>query len=157
MQLWMEMYEAPSEGEAEMVEEVLKSWFMVGRLGGFNGMNLQVGLPGARCSSRRCWCHVHCVSMPSTQAHSTVPAAVESAGLTAELHVVMRCTSSQVFNNAAEEGASFLEYDAEECETGLDALFHDMSNTERNGSWLRTWWVASHRQALTGCRLRHLV
>ena len=50
MQLWMEMYEAPSEGEAEMVEEVLKSWFMVGRLGGFNGMNLQVGLPGAPCS-----------------------------------------------------------------------------------------------------------
>jgi Protein of unknown function (DUF3531) len=45
MQLWMEMYEAPSEGEAEMVEEVLKSWFMVGRLGGFNGMNLQVGRP----------------------------------------------------------------------------------------------------------------
>jgi Protein of unknown function (DUF3531) len=44
VQLWMEMYEAPSEGEAEMVEEVLKSWFMVGRLGGFNGMNLQVCL-----------------------------------------------------------------------------------------------------------------
>ena len=43
-QLWMEMYEAPSEGEAELVEEVLKSWFMVGRLGGFNGMNLQVRL-----------------------------------------------------------------------------------------------------------------
>lgn len=45
-QLWMEMFEPPSEGELEMVEEVLKSWFMVGRLGGYNGMNLQVS-----CSS----------------------------------------------------------------------------------------------------------
>jgi len=38
----MEMHNSPSEGEQEMVEEVLKSWFMIGRLGGFNGMNLQV-------------------------------------------------------------------------------------------------------------------
>ncbi len=47
---------------------------------------------------------------------------------------------SQVFNNATDEGASFLQYDAEECESGLDAFFHDMSNTERKGNWLRTWW-----------------
>jgi hypothetical protein len=74
MQLWMEMYEAPSEGEAELVEEVLKSWFMVGRLGGFNGMNLQVGLPptchrfaAAACTGsmllhatrRECGCSCH--------------------------------------------------------------------------------------------------
>jgi hypothetical protein len=64
----------------------------------------------------------------------------------------MHCSSPQVFNNAAEEGASFLDYDAEECETGLDALFHDMSNTERNGSWLRTWCGVWHRDALTGRR-----
>lgn len=44
-----------------------------------------------------------------------------------------------MFNNASDEGASFLQYDSEECETGLDALFHDMSNTERKGNWLRTW------------------
>jgi hypothetical protein len=64
----------------------------------------------------------------------------------------MHYSSPQVFNNAAEEGASFLDYDAEECETGLDALFHDMSNTERNGSWLRTWCGVLHCEALTGCR-----
>ena len=59
-----------------------------------------------------------------------------------------------MFNNAAEEGASFLDYDAEECETGLDALFHDMSNTERNGSWLRTWCGVLHCEALTACWLQ---
>lgn len=55
----------------------------------------------------------------------------------AETQVLM---FSQVFNNATDEGASFLQYDAEECESGLDAFFHDMSNTERKGNWLRTWW-----------------
>ena len=96
------------------------------------------------------------VSMPSTWTHPTVPAAIKLAASAAELHVNMRCTSCQVFNNAAEEGASFLEYDAEECETGLDALFHDMSNTERNGSWLRTWCGVLHCEVLKDCRLQGL-
>ncbi len=36
------MYERAASGEVEMCEEVLKSWFVLGRLGGFNTMNLQV-------------------------------------------------------------------------------------------------------------------
>ena len=45
MQIWIEMYERAASGEVEMCEEVLKSWFVLGRLGGFNTMNLQVPHP----------------------------------------------------------------------------------------------------------------
>ncbi len=49
----------------------------------------------------------------------------------------------QVFTSAedGEDDVSFMKYNAEELETGLDAMFHDMSNTEQNGRWLRTWCV----------------
>ena len=35
-----------------------------------------------------------------------------------------------------------MKYDADECETALDALFHDMSNVERQSNWLRVWWAS---------------
>jgi hypothetical protein len=48
--VWMELYSPPSPAEAEMLQEVVNSWFMLGRLGGFNASNLQVtygaGEPG---------------------------------------------------------------------------------------------------------------
>lgn len=42
VQLWFELYRPPSSKEAELLEEVLASWFMLGRLGAFNTQNLQV-------------------------------------------------------------------------------------------------------------------
>lgn len=45
VQLWFELYRPPSSKEAELLEEVLASWFMLGRLGAFNTQNLQVALP----------------------------------------------------------------------------------------------------------------
>lgn len=45
MQLWFEMYRPPSSKEAELLEEVLASWFMLGRLGAYNTQNLQVTTP----------------------------------------------------------------------------------------------------------------
>ena len=44
VQVWFELYRPPSGREAEMLEEVLASWFMLGRLGAFNAQNLQVHL-----------------------------------------------------------------------------------------------------------------
>ena len=38
----MEMYEAPSSRDQDLLESVIKAWFMVGKLGGFNGGNMQV-------------------------------------------------------------------------------------------------------------------
>lgn len=42
VQVWFELYRPPSGREAELLEEVLASWFMLGRLGAFNAQNLQV-------------------------------------------------------------------------------------------------------------------
>ncbi len=40
--IWIEFYTVPSEMEKQYVEEVLNSWFFLGKLGGFNAENLQV-------------------------------------------------------------------------------------------------------------------
>ena len=44
LQLWFELYRAPTANETDMMAEILSSWFMMGRLGAFNGENLQVSL-----------------------------------------------------------------------------------------------------------------
>jgi hypothetical protein len=44
--VWMELYAPPSGAELEMVQEVVNSWFMLGRLGAFNSANLQVMYSG---------------------------------------------------------------------------------------------------------------
>lgn len=40
--IWFEFVTVPSEMEKQYVEEVLNSWFFLGKLGGFNAENLQV-------------------------------------------------------------------------------------------------------------------
>lgn len=40
--VWVELYSSPSSAEVEMVQEVINSWFMLGRLGAYNSSNLQV-------------------------------------------------------------------------------------------------------------------
>ncbi|NER36645.1 MAG: DUF3531 family protein [Oscillatoria sp. SIO1A7] len=39
---WLEFSTVPSEGEKQYIEEVFSSWFLLGKLGGFNAENLQV-------------------------------------------------------------------------------------------------------------------
>ena len=41
LQIWLEMAAPPSEDDVDMLDTVLTSWFMIGRLGGYNSMNLQ--------------------------------------------------------------------------------------------------------------------
>lgn len=41
-QVWFELLQTPSEDDLGLLDAVLSSWFMIGRLGGFNAMNLQV-------------------------------------------------------------------------------------------------------------------
>ncbi|KAF5833414.1 hypothetical protein DUNSADRAFT_10283 [Dunaliella salina] len=43
MQVWLEFLQPPSSREVDLTEAVLKAWFMVGKLGGYNSQNLQVG------------------------------------------------------------------------------------------------------------------
>ncbi|GLC50815.1 hypothetical protein PLESTB_000435100 [Pleodorina starrii] len=40
--LWLEFIEAPMSSETDMLEGLLKSWFAVGKMGGYNSQNLQV-------------------------------------------------------------------------------------------------------------------
>lgn len=40
--IWLEFSNSPSQMEQQYVEEVFNSWFLLGKLGGFNAENLQV-------------------------------------------------------------------------------------------------------------------
>ncbi|KAK9861717.1 hypothetical protein WJX84_008746 [Apatococcus fuscideae] len=40
--IWFELHRIPSEREKQLLGQVLTSWFMLGRLGAFNGSSLQV-------------------------------------------------------------------------------------------------------------------
>lgn len=39
--IWIQLFAPPSPSEEEMIQEVLGSWFLLGRLGGFDSSNLQ--------------------------------------------------------------------------------------------------------------------
>ena len=41
-QIWLEMAAPPTEDDVDLLDTVITSWFMIGRLGGYNSMNLQV-------------------------------------------------------------------------------------------------------------------
>lgn len=40
--VWLELYSPPSSSEADLLQEVVRAWFLVGRLGGFNSQNMQL-------------------------------------------------------------------------------------------------------------------
>lgn len=44
----------------------------------------------------------------------------------------------QVFHQAGED-TSYMDYDADECESTLHAFMHDMSNLEFEDNWARCW------------------
>ena len=48
--LWIRFSEPPSQGERNYVDGVFDSWYVIGRLGGFNSENLQVHDAGADLS-----------------------------------------------------------------------------------------------------------
>lgn len=43
------MYTSPSEDDVSTLEQVIGSWFIVGKLGGYNSANLQVRAPVCHC------------------------------------------------------------------------------------------------------------
>lgn len=40
--IWLQFTTVPSSGEKQYIEEIFDSWFLLGKLGGFNAENLQV-------------------------------------------------------------------------------------------------------------------
>lgn len=66
--VWLEFVVPPAQREKELLQNVLKSWFVVGKLGGFNSQNLQVGLNHSMLNTPHVDMHAvgnfHC-SMPA--------------------------------------------------------------------------------------------
>ena len=60
----------PSEKERELITEVIASWFMVGRLGGYNAMNMQVvTYPHHLALSNHSLMRINSTMMPYVEPH----------------------------------------------------------------------------------------
>ncbi len=69
--LWLRFAESPSQGERSYVDGVFDSWYVIGRMGGFNAENLQANEEGAELS----W-----MSYDNDQASSVMPALMHNMG-----------------------------------------------------------------------------
>ena len=69
--LWIRFSEPPSQGERNYVDGVFDSWYVIGRLGGFNAANLQVHDAGSDLS----W-----MTYDNDGAESAMPALMHNMG-----------------------------------------------------------------------------
>ena len=69
--LWIRFSEPPSQGERNYVDGVFDSWYVIGRLGGFNAENLQVNDAGSDLS----W-----MAYDNDSAESAMPALMHNMG-----------------------------------------------------------------------------
>ena len=69
--LWLRFADSPSQGERSYVDGVFDSWYVIGRMGGFNAENLQANEEGAELS----W-----MSYDNDQASSVMPALMHNMG-----------------------------------------------------------------------------
>jgi len=69
--LWIRFSEPPSQGERNYVDGVFDSWYVIGRLGGFNAENLQVHDAGSDLS----W-----MTYDNDGAESAMPALMNNMG-----------------------------------------------------------------------------
>ena len=54
----------------------------------------------------------------------------------------MTALETQVFYKGGDD-TSYMAYDAEECESSLNAFIHEMSDLEAKGRWMRAWCASS--------------
>ena len=69
--LWLRFAGVPSQGERNYVDGIFDSWYVIGRLGGFNAENLQVHGEGADMS----W-----MGYNNDEAESVMPALMHNMG-----------------------------------------------------------------------------
>ena len=48
--IWLRFAEVPNQGERNYIDGIFDSWYVIGRLGGFNGQNLQAHEEGVELS-----------------------------------------------------------------------------------------------------------
>ena len=80
--IWLRFAEVPSQGERNYVDGIFDSWYVLGRLGGFNAENLQVHEEGDQLS----W-----MSYENDDAGSAMPALMQhgAAGVPAGVGTVL--------------------------------------------------------------------
>ena len=69
--IWLRFASPPSQGERNYVDGIFDSWYVIGRLGGFNAENLQVHEEGADLS----W-----MTYDNDEADSLMPALMHNMG-----------------------------------------------------------------------------
>ena len=69
--LWLLFKEIPTQGERNYIDGIFDSWYVIGRLGGFNSENMQAHEQSGDLS----WC-----SYDNDQAQSVIPALMHNMG-----------------------------------------------------------------------------
>ena len=69
--LWLRFSDPPSQGECSYIDGIFDSWYVIGRLGGFNAENLQVHEEGSDLS----W-----MAYDNVEAESVMPALMHNIG-----------------------------------------------------------------------------
>lgn len=69
--LWLRFADVPSQGERNYIDGIFDSWYVIGRLGGFNAENLQVHEEGVELS----W-----MNYDSDEASAAMPALMHNMG-----------------------------------------------------------------------------
>ena len=54
-------------------------------------------------------------------------------------HLVVDMEVGQQVFYKANEDISYMDYEADECDSGLHAFFHDMTQVELRDNWARCW------------------
>tara|TARA_Y100001968_G_C19447558_1_gene766304 strand:+ start:3506 stop:3961 length:456 start_codon:yes stop_codon:yes gene_type:complete len=69
--IWIEFFEAPNKGEKSYIDGIFDSWYVIGKLGGFNAENLQAHNEGGELS----W-----LNYDEEEANSVLPALMHNLG-----------------------------------------------------------------------------
>ena len=80
--IWFRFLEVPSQGERNYVDGVFDSWYVLGRLGGFNSENLQIHQEGSDLS----W-----MSYDNEQKNECLPALMHNLGVMEYQNLWARC------------------------------------------------------------------
>ncbi|WP_320676733.1 DUF3531 family protein [Prochlorococcus sp. MIT 1300] len=69
--IWLQFNEVPSEGEKNYIDGIFDSWYVLGRLGGFNAENLQAHHEGIEISG---------MAYDNNEANKAMPALMHNIG-----------------------------------------------------------------------------
>ena len=67
--IWIHFNDVPSQGERDYIDGVFDSWYVIGRLGGFNASNLQSQEEGSNLS----W-----MSYDNEEADNSLPSLIDN-------------------------------------------------------------------------------